>query len=130
MELDSPKLSIALASLMIMYTTCSPLLIHYLMGRKYVIDLYYNDEKKEYIAETYSLFNQRTQIVFTEDEVRVPDVTGPFTTCYVRGIPLFLNESEFPDMEYFHKIMGHYKPIDFHLGHNIEKIKEVSREKQ
>nr|XP_033323599.1 transmembrane protein 70 homolog, mitochondrial [Megalopta genalis] len=125
MEMEKSLFTMSAAFIMLLYTTCSPGIIHYLLGRKYVIELYYNPEKNEYIAVTYSLFNRRIRTVFTEDEVVVPDVLGPFTTCYVRGKPLFLNEEQFLHVEYFHKIMGHYKPIDFHLSRNVEKEKSM-----
>ncbi|XP_076641081.1 transmembrane protein 70 homolog, mitochondrial [Halictus rubicundus] len=132
MELDRPAISLGLLFIVSLYTICTPLLIHYIIGKKYVIDMYYNSKKDRYIAETYNILLKRRKVEFTEDDVNVPDVTGPFTTCYVKGKPLFFNESGFPDLVYYHRIMGNYKPIDFHLNHNVEKIRTLpnSQEKR
>lgn len=128
MELENPEVSLGLMCFISLYSMCTPLLIHYIIGKKYVIDMYYNPEEKKYTAETYNLFLIRQKLEFTEDDVNVPDVTGPFTTCYIKGKPMFFNEVGFPDQIYYHRIMGNYKPIDFHLSHNVEKIRTVAND--
>ncbi|XP_076303748.1 transmembrane protein 70 homolog, mitochondrial [Lasioglossum baleicum] len=125
MELDHPEVSLGLMCFISLYTMCTPLLIHYIIGKKYVIDMYYNPEKNKYTAEMYNVLLKRRKVEFSEDDVDVPDVTGPFTTCYVKGKPLFFNEPGFSDLVYYHKIMGNYKPIDFHLSHDVEKIRTL-----
>ncbi|XP_029667557.1 transmembrane protein 70 homolog, mitochondrial [Formica exsecta] len=96
-------------------TVTTPLLIH-IITRKYVTHLYYDAKEDKYIAKTYSLFVQTKELVFTPDDVVVPDVTGMFTSCIIKGIPLFLEQKFFHDSTHYIRIMGYDKPVDFKLS--------------
>ncbi|KAL6443427.1 hypothetical protein ACFW04_002937 [Cataglyphis niger] len=96
-------------------TVTTPLLIH-IVTRKYVTHLYYDVKEDKYIANTYSLFVKKKELVFTPDDVVVPDVTGMFTSCIIKGIPLFLEQKFFYDSTHYIRIMGYDKPIDYKLS--------------
>ncbi|XP_029175110.1 transmembrane protein 70 homolog, mitochondrial [Nylanderia fulva] len=93
----------------------TPLLIH-LITKKYVTHLYYNAKEDKYIANTYNLFVQIKELTFTPDDVVVPDITGMFTNCVIKGTPLFLEQEFFHDSVHYIRIMGYDKPIDFKLS--------------
>lgn len=93
----------------------TPLLIH-IITKKYVTHLYYNAKEDKYIANTYNLFVQTKELTFTPDDVVVPDVTGMFTNCIIKGTPLFLEQEFFHDPTHYIRIMGYDKPIDFKLS--------------
>ncbi|XP_031835161.1 transmembrane protein 70 homolog, mitochondrial [Nomia melanderi] len=125
MESDNPIVTLTVSVIMFIYLTATPLLLHHILGRKYAFHIYFNSQKKRYIAETYSLFLKKLQTEFTEDDVHVPDITGPFTTCVVKGKPLFFNEAEFTEQVHYHNIMGHYKPLDLFCTDDKDKMKDV-----
>ncbi|EZA59701.1 hypothetical protein X777_16400, partial [Ooceraea biroi] len=95
----------------------TPFLIH-IITKKYVTHLYYDTEEDKYIANTYSLFAQKKEITFTPEDVVVPDITGMFANCIVKGTPLFLEQGFFYDCNHYIRIMGYDKPIDFKLNTN------------
>lgn len=95
----------------------TPLIIH-IITKKYVTHVYYNAKEDKYIANTYSLFVRKKELEFTPDDVVVPDVTGMFTSCVIKGKPLFLEQDFFYDSSHYIRIMGYDKPIDFKLSNN------------
>ncbi|XP_076634083.1 transmembrane protein 70 homolog, mitochondrial [Colletes latitarsis] len=102
----------------------TPLLIH-AIAKKYVTKLYYYPKEDKYVAESYSLFLRKKQITFIVDDVYVPNVSGMFSTCYVKGSPLFFNQEDFKDITHYNNIMGLYKPIDFKMDTVMERIKTI-----
>ncbi|XP_076181529.1 transmembrane protein 70 homolog, mitochondrial isoform X2 [Ptiloglossa arizonensis] len=107
-----------------MFAIFTPLLI-YIITKKYVTDLYYYPKEDSYLAKRYSMFLTKNEIKFTTNDVHVPDISGMFYSCNVKGIPLFFNESDFKDVAHYFHIMGYYKPIDFKLDTNVNQIKTI-----
>ncbi|XP_076665073.1 transmembrane protein 70 homolog, mitochondrial [Andrena cerasifolii] len=103
----------------------TPLFLHS-VSKNYVTDLYYYPKEDKYLAELYTFFLRKKKIEFRVGDVHVPDVTGMFTSCFVKGKPMFLHEHDFTDVTHYFNIMGHYKPIDFKLGNvnPVDSIKE------
>jgi len=56
------------------------------------------------------------QLTFKPENVVVPDVTGMFTNCIIKNIPLFLEQKFFYDSSHYIRIMGYDKPVDFKLN--------------
>lgn len=56
------------------------------------------------------------QIEFTPADVVVPEISGIFTTCLIKGKPLLFDENHFNDFNHYQKIMGFDKPIDYKLS--------------
>lgn len=71
----------------------------------------------------YKLF----QLEFTPKDVVVPDITGMFTNCIIKGHPLFLEQKFFYNSSHYIRIMGYDKPIDFKLGNNNNSSKTVDQ---
>ncbi|EFN85960.1 hypothetical protein EAI_07885 [Harpegnathos saltator] len=80
--------------------------------------MYYIPDEDKYIANTYTLLARTKKIKFIPKDVVVPDVTGMFTNCIIKGIPLFLEQKFFHDHSHYIRIMGYDKPVDFKLGNN------------
>lgn len=97
------------------FSIASPLLLN-LVTKRYVTSVYYDAKEEKYIATSYSLFLRPNKIEFTPADVKIPDVTGIFTTCFVKGKPLFFDERLFNDSNHYMKIMGFDKPLDYKLG--------------
>ncbi|XP_017881146.1 transmembrane protein 70 homolog, mitochondrial [Ceratina calcarata] len=98
----------------------SPVLVHAL-AKRYVLEMYYNPQEKEYIAKVYSFFFKRNEIKFNPDEVSEPQTrfTGIFTSCYAKNYPLLFDPSLFTNPQHYTIIMGYNKPIVL----EVEKLK-------
>ncbi|XP_014482396.1 PREDICTED: transmembrane protein 70 homolog, mitochondrial [Dinoponera quadriceps] len=103
------------------FAVSTPILLH-LVTKKYVTHIYYDANKDKYIVNTYSLFVRKKEIEFTPEDVVVPDITGMFTNCIIKGTPLFLAQDCFYNFSHYIKIMGYDKPIDFKLGDNSNSV--------
>ncbi|XP_077272499.1 transmembrane protein 70 homolog, mitochondrial [Temnothorax americanus] len=106
------------------FAITTPLLIH-VITKKYVTHLYYDAKKDVYIANTYNLFARTKEIAFTPKDVIVPEVTGMFTNCVIKNIPLFLEQKFFHDSSHYIRIMGYDKPVDFKLNNGLNRTVTV-----
>lgn len=104
----------AFASFFIFVT---PLLLHYITKR-YVTELTFDHNTKVFSATTLTLLNRRSQFNFVAEDVKVPDVPGPFTTFLAKGRPLFVDVRDFEDIDALEHLMGYDKPINWHLTPN------------
>ncbi|GFS23909.1 transmembrane protein 70, mitochondrial [Elysia marginata] len=89
----------------------NPLLIHHI-GKKYVMEVYFNPTSKVFTAVLMSFFARKYNFAFKADDVHVPDVPGMFSILTVKGRPLFVLESDFTDVEVYKHMMGFDKPLD------------------
>lgn len=113
-----------IAAIMVaVFSILSPIVLN-LVTKRYVTNAYYNPQEQKYVATTYTLFLRVDKIEFTPDDVVVPDITGLFTTCFIKNKPLFFDESLFVDYDHYAKIMGLDKPVDYKL--NITDSNDVS----
>ncbi|XP_054004167.1 transmembrane protein 70 homolog, mitochondrial [Hylaeus anthracinus] len=129
LEDDSMLAFVGIIGVINFFAIGTPVLIH-LIAKKYVTDLYYFPLEDKYLALRYSFFLRKKEIPFMVHDVHVPDVCGMFTTCFIKGNPLFFNEANFKDASHYYNIMGFYKPIDFKLDTNVNvnKIKTLKED--
>eukprot|EP00092_Neocalanus_flemingeri_P016777 GFUD01018146.1.p1 GENE.GFUD01018146.1~~GFUD01018146.1.p1 ORF type:complete len:249 (-),score=58.98 GFUD01018146.1:113-859(-) len=113
------------------FTFATPLLIHSI-SKKYVTKLYYNQVEDKYTAVVYSIFIQPKKIEFKVSDVEVPDIPGMFTTFKANSVPLFVEGSQFRDLNHYGKIMGYDKPLDLMWDKELDMTKSEaeSRRKQ
>ncbi|XP_050294058.1 transmembrane protein 70 homolog, mitochondrial [Anthonomus grandis grandis] len=97
------------------FTVVTPFLLHFI-SKKYVLELHYNEDKDTFIAKTLNLFCVIKETEFKVEDVDVPDVPGMFSTFNVKGKPLFVDPRSFDYPEYYAKLMGYDKPMDFKLS--------------
>lgn len=98
----------------------TPLLLHYITKR-YVTELTFDRDKKQFSATTLSLLNRKNKLDFTAQDVKIPAVPGPFTTLLAKGRPLFVDVRDFQDVDALKHLMGYDKPINWHLGQPQEQ---------
>ncbi|KAK8770623.1 transmembrane protein 70 homolog, mitochondrial [Amblyomma americanum] len=92
----------------------TPLMLHYIT-RRYVTELTYDPDTKEFNATTLSLLNRKKEISFIADDVEVPTVPGPFTTLLAKGQPLFVEVQNFQNADALEHLLGYDKPIDWEI---------------
>lgn len=88
-ELSSPFLKSALGGGMAFFFFATPILIH-TFTKKYVIQLTFDQDSKEFEATTYSLFLTKKKFKFNQADIKIPPTPLPFTTVYAKGSPLLL----------------------------------------
>ncbi|KAH6947744.1 hypothetical protein HPB50_021116 [Hyalomma asiaticum] len=86
---------------------------------RYVTELTYDPDTKEFNATTLSLLNRKKHISFIADDVKVPTIPGPFTTLLAKGRPLFVEVQNFQDAGALEHLMGPISKVllathDFH----------------
>ncbi|XP_043278445.1 transmembrane protein 70 homolog, mitochondrial isoform X3 [Venturia canescens] len=90
----------------------TPLLLH-LITKRYVVYVDYNPLTDSYIATTYSIFVQKKEIEFKPEDVKLPEISEMLTSCFVKGIPMFMDVQNFTNIDHYKRIMGFDKPMDF-----------------
>jgi len=123
--------NIAVFGMVGFFTFGTPFLIH-LIAKKYVTELIYDPQSDTYQAGTWSFFMRKKKTVFKIEDVKVPDVPGPFTTLTIRNAngnytPLFLAPEAFLKPSHYGRLMGYDKPINLHLTPQNEDYKNKSR---
>ena len=93
------------------FSVGTPLLIHYIFGKNYVTDIYFNDKTKVFHLAKLSFWLQRTEIKFTAEDVVIPDVAGPYSTYRVKGVPVFINRTLFANKDVYKHMVGYDKPL-------------------
>ncbi|CAL8106647.1 unnamed protein product [Calicophoron daubneyi] len=88
----------------------TPLLLH-ILTRSHVSEMYFDDSTGTYTAYTRGIFLNRKRIQFSAEEVvRMPPGLL-MANLSVRGIPLFLSEADFIDVDAFKTLMAFDKPM-------------------
>lgn len=98
----------------------SPFLIHFIVAKKYVTEIYFNDETKKFNMGTISFFMRRQETEFTADDVIVPDVAGVFSAYRIKGKDVFFNRTLFTSKEVYKHMVGYDKPLDFSMPVTVD----------
>lgn len=98
----------------------TPLLIHFIVAKKYVTEIYFNDKTKKFNMGTISFFLRRKETEFTADDVIVPDVAGVFSAYRIKGKDVFFNRTLFTSKEVYKHMVGYDKPFDFGIPTTID----------
>ncbi|OWF49886.1 transmembrane protein 70 homolog, mitochondrial-like [Mizuhopecten yessoensis] len=105
------------------FTFLTPVMIH-VLTKRYVTDLYYNEDSNTFTATTLSVFCRRKATVFTPEDVTLPSVASLFCVIKVKGKPMFVDPSLFRSRTAYIKLMGFDKPMDFSDIEGFDKEKE------
>lgn len=113
-------LKIAFSSFFSFFIFITPLLIH-MISKKYVTGAYFEPNSKTFTASKYSFFCRSLEMKFTAEDVKVPDVAGPFTSLIVKDTALFMDPKFFLDKNAYIHLMGFDKPLDWELPRPNDK---------
>lgn len=83
----------------------TPLLLQF-VAKRYVIQLDYNPENKEFKAVVLNLFNRMKSIKFQAKDVVIPELPALLATFTVKGNPLFVDIETFTDLTVYKHLMG------------------------
>lgn len=117
---DLSKLNVFVASAagtVSLFFLSTPFMLHWITKR-YVLELYFDDETKIFSAKTYNIINQVKEIKFKAEDVTVPDLPGMLSSFLVNGKPLFVDAGMIQDPDVYSHMMGYDKPFDITLNTN------------
>lgn len=100
---------------------CSPLWIHF-VTKKYVSDIYFNENTKVFTLTTRNIIARKKELKFIATDVEIPFVGGLFVTHQIKGKPFFLEKDNFRSKEIYKYMVGYDKPMDW-VGKNRKEKK-------
>ncbi|XP_058801371.1 transmembrane protein 70 homolog, mitochondrial [Phymastichus coffea] len=106
------------------FAVATPVLLHY-VTKRYIIQVLYDPVKDTYTAVTYNIFVKEKKVEFTPQDVTIPTILGMFTTCAIKGKPMFLDAEDFSEQKHYIRIMGYDKPLDLQGGTMKPKPKKI-----
>ena len=94
------------------FTFITPVLLH-VVTKGYVVRLSHDADTDTYTAVTYNILLMEKKTVFHQKKVKVPSVTGMFTTFYADKMGLLVNPDLFPLPQDYNHLMGYDQPFNF-----------------
>lgn len=101
----------------------TPLVLN-LVTKRYVTRLYFEPNDKKFELHSLNFFNRPKTTEFTAGDVKIPTVTGPFTSFTVFGRPFFVDPLAFKDLSVYEHLMG-FDKLDM-LGRPLERTESSS----
>lgn len=109
----------------------SPLILNW-FTKRYVIQLHYDDQQKQFTAKRLNLINRPVTLTYKAQDVQIPDSLGIFTTYTVgtKKQPLFIDPNLVVDLEVYKTMLGFDKPIDLKREHLFEEMRKLKNEQK
>jgi hypothetical protein len=101
----------------------TPLLLN-LVTKRYVTRLYFDPNDKKFVIHSLNFFNRQKITEFSAGDVKIPTVSGPFTSFIVFGRPFFVDPLAFKDLSVYEHLMG-FDKLDY-LGRPLERPNDVT----
>lgn len=100
----------------------TPALVHF-VTKKYVTDVYFNEDTKVFTLAHRSFFLRRKELQYTAGDVVLPFAPRMFVSHIVKGRGFFIELEAFRDTEIYKHMVGFDKPMDFTSGRQTGKPK-------
>lgn len=108
---DDMMVKAGILSTMCLMIFSTPVLLHF-VTRKYVTDIYFNEETCTFTLAKKTFFLRRKEVKYTADDAKVALTGGLFVTHKIKGSPYFIEYTEFRSREIYLHMVGYDKPID------------------
>ncbi|KAK4474809.1 hypothetical protein MN116_000740 [Schistosoma mekongi] len=95
----------------LIFSLFTPLLLHVLTC-SHVTELYYDKEKKIFTAYLKGLFLNTKKLEFTAEDVKYIEPTITMASILAKGVPLFISEDHFKDIEIYKQLVRFNEPLD------------------
>lgn len=89
----------------------TPIILH-IVTKKYVTDIYFNEDTKTFTLARKSFFIRRKEVQYKADDAKVSLDGGLFVTHKVKGVPYFIEYTDFRSKELYLHMVGYDKPVD------------------
>ncbi|KAG5443843.1 Transmembrane protein 70 mitochondrial [Clonorchis sinensis] len=110
MKLSNPGLLLVAVLSSLSFAVTTPLLLH-IITRSHVSELYFDKNTEVFTAFTRGILLNKKRIEFTAEEVTCTEGSVSMANINVRGVPLFVSETDFEDQTLYKKLMGFDKPL-------------------
>ncbi|XP_060586415.1 transmembrane protein 70 homolog, mitochondrial-like [Ruditapes philippinarum] len=104
----------------------TPVLLHF-VTKKYVTDIYFNEENKMFTVAYKSFFLRRKEMQFNAEDVVVPFTPRMFVTHIIKGKSFFIVMEEFRDKEIYKHMVGYDKPMDYGMDDQNKQTTPVRK---
>ncbi|XP_076328459.1 transmembrane protein 70 homolog, mitochondrial [Tachypleus tridentatus] len=123
----SPLAGLLIGSFFTCFIVVTPILLHWIT-KSYVVELSLDPSTQMFTATVLTLLNRKKQLLFTAEDVHVPDLPGIFTSFVIKGVPLFVDSRYFENPQIFKHLMGYDKPLNLHLTEdNVSDTKQKEK---
>nr|CAX69505.1 hypotheticial protein [Schistosoma japonicum] len=95
----------------LIFSLSTPLLLH-LLTCSHVTEIYYDKEKKTFTAYLKGLFLNTKKLEFTAEDVKYIEPTFTMASIMAKGVPLFISEEHFKDIEIYKQLVRFNEPLD------------------
>lgn len=106
----------------------TPALVHF-VTKKYVSDIYFNEETKVFTLAYRSFFLRRREWEYKAEDVEIPFAPRMFTTHLIRNKAFFIVAEDFRGKEIYRHMIGFDKPMDITGGSKPKKMAEKKKKK-
>ncbi|XP_053401214.1 transmembrane protein 70 homolog, mitochondrial-like [Mercenaria mercenaria] len=106
----------------------TPALVHF-VTKKYVTDVYFNEDTKMFTLAYKSFFLRRKELQYRAGDVVIPFAPRMFVTHIVKGRSFFIELEEFRNKEIYKHMVGYDKPMDWGIGTQNVKTKPKKKKK-
>ena len=106
----------------------TPVLVHF-VTKKYVTDIYFNEDNKMFTLAYKSFFLRRKELQYKAGDVEIPFAPRMFVTHIIKGKSFFIELDEFRGKEIYKHMVGFDKPIDLGLGNQNKQSKPKKKKK-
>ena len=109
---DDFMVTAGILSTMCLVVFSTPVLLHF-VTRKYVTDIYYNEDTKIFTLARKSFFIRRKEVQYKAEDAKVSLDGGLFVTHKVKGQPYFIEYTDFRSKELYLHMVGYDKPLEY-----------------
>ncbi|CAH8624504.1 unnamed protein product [Schistosoma guineensis] len=95
----------------LLFSLSTPLLLH-LLTSSHVTELYYDKESKKFTACLKGILLNTKKLEFTAEDVKYIEPTITMASIMAKGVPLFVSEDHFKDIEVYKQLVRFNEPVD------------------
>ena len=106
----------------------TPLLLHWLTKR-YVLHMYYNEDKKEFSAALYNIFAKKNYVTFSVDDVQFSVGPDILNSIFVHKKPMMFDPECFLVTEAYIRLMKYDKPLEWELKQDLNEVEMKKKTK-
>lgn len=104
----------------------TPALVHF-VTKKYVSDIYFNDDTKIFTLAYRSFLLRRKELEYRAADVEIPFSPRMFTTHLIKNRAFFIVAEDFRGKEIYRHMIGFDKPLDINVGRKDQPVKKKKK---
>uniref|UniRef100_A0AA82N821 Transmembrane protein 70 n=1 Tax=Schistosoma mansoni TaxID=6183 RepID=A0AA82N821_SCHMA len=110
-KIHDPKVFCFSLFVALLFSLSTPLLLH-LLTSSHVTELYYDKENKKFTACLKGILLNTKKLEFTAEDVKYIQPTITMASIMAKGVPLFVSEDHFKDIEVYKQLVRFNEPLN------------------